>query len=210
MGFRPEMTAMANANAPFGLRPINDNGTPWSGQGRLVYFPTSQAGNIFLGDPLLPLGGTDAFGVPAVGIASAGSTNTILGGFNGIMNGPAGSGFTVTRDLPVYRQASIANYGMVCDDPNQLYAIQEDSNGGAIAAANAGFANGNLVTGAGGSTVTGFSSWQLQSSTVTGSGNPTYQVKVLGLLRGPGIAIGNYAVWVVRLNLPALWAGAGY
>lgn len=200
---------MANANATFGLRPINDNGTPWSGQGRLVAFPTSQAGNIFLGDPLVPIGGTDAFGVPYVGIATAGATNTILGGFIGISNGPAGSGYTVTRDLPVYRQASVANYGFVCDDPNQLYAIQEDSNGGAIAATVAGFSNGNLVSGSG-STSTGYSGWQLQSSSVTNTANPTYQLRVLGLSRGPDNAIGNFADWVVRINLPALWALGGY
>lgn len=198
---------MANFNGPFGIRPINDNGTPWSGQGRLVYFPSTQAGNIFLGDPLVPLGGSDAFGVPAVGIASAGATNVILGGFNGIMNGPAGSGFTVTRDLPVYRQASIANYGFVCDDPNQLYAVQEDSNGGAIAAGTGGFANGNLVAGAG-STVTGFSGWQLQSSSVTAPA-ATAQVKLLGTLRGPDNVIGVNCKWVVRLNLPALWSTTG-
>lgn len=199
---------MANFNGPFGIRPISDNGTPWSGQGRLVYFPSTQAGNIFLGDPIVPLGGTDAFGVPAVGIATAGATNVIMGGFIGISNGPAGSGFTVTRDLPVYRQASIANYGFICDDPNQLYAVQEDSDGGAIAAGTGGFSNGNLVAGAG-STVTGFSGWQLDSSTVAGAGNPTYQVKILGTLRGPDNAIGNYCKWVVRLNLPALWSAAG-
>lgn len=204
---------MANSSATFGLRPINDNGTNWSGQGRLVAFPTSQATNIFLGDPLVPLGGTDAFGVPYVGIATAGATSTILGGFIGIANGPANlagnASFTVTRDLPVYRQASIANYGFVCDDPNQLYAIQEDSVGGAIAAANAGFSNGNLVAGAG-STVTGFSGWQLQSSSVTNTANPTYQLRVLGLIRGPDNAIGTNADWVVRINLPALWAAGGY
>ena len=199
---------MANSNTPFGLRPINDNGTPWSGQGRMVAFPTSQAANNFLGDPLVALGGTDAFGVPLVGIASAGATNVILGGFIGICNGPAGSGFTVTQDLPVYRQASIANYGFICDDPNQLYAIQEDSNGGAIAASAAGFANANLVSGSG-STATAFSGWQLQSSSVSGSANPTYQLRILGLLRGPDNAIGNYARWTVRLNLPALWSATG-
>lgn len=198
---------MANANATIGLRPISDNGTPWSGQGRLVYFPTSQAGNIFLGDPIVPLGGSDAFGVPAVGIATAGATNVVLGGFIGISNGPSGSGFTVTRDLPVYRQASIANYGFICDDPNQLYAIQEDSVGGAIAAGTGGFANGNLVAGAG-STVTGFSGWQLQSSSVTAPA-ATAQLKLLGLLRGPDNALGNFADWVVRLNLPALWSTTG-
>lgn len=197
---------MANSNIPFGLRPINDNGTPWNGQGRMVAFPTSQTGNIFLGDPVVPLGGSDAFGVPYVGIATAGATNPVLGGFIGICNGPAGSGYTITRDLPVYRQASIANYGFICDDPNQLYVIQEDSVGGALAAASAAFENANLVAGSG-STVTGFSGWLLDSSTA-GTGS-TLQLKILGLMRGPDNAIGNYAKWVVRINLPSLWAAAG-
>ncbi len=198
---------MANTNGPFGLQPINDNGTPWSGQGRLIYFPTSQATNIFRGDPLVPLGGCDAFGVPAVGIATAGATHPVLGGFGGIQNGPAGSGFTVTRDLPIYRQASIANYGFVCDDPNQHYVIQEDSDAGAIAAGTAGFANGNLIAGSG-STITGYSGWMLDSSSVAAPA-ATAQLKVLGLLRGPDNAIGNYAKWVVRLNLPVLWDVTG-
>lgn len=199
---------MANANIAFGLRPINENGSPWSGQGRLIAFPASQSSNIFLGDPLVALGGTDAFGVPLVGIATAGAGNAVLGGFIGIANGPAGSGVTVTRDLPVYRQASILNYGFICDDPNQLYAIQEDSNGGAIAAATAGFANGNLVSGTG-STTTGFSGWQLQSSSVSSSANTTYQFRILGLLRGPDNAVGTNAKWVGRLNNPQLWSTTG-
>lgn len=203
---------MANINAAFGMRPIMDNGTPWSGQGRLVAFKAGDANNIFLGDPLVPTTGTDAYGVPYVTIATAGAANTILGGFGGISNGPSNgsqAAFTITRDLPVYRQASIANYGFVCDDPNQLYAIQEDSNGGAIAAGVAGFSNGNLVAGAG-STITGYSGWQLQSSSVSNTANATYQLRILGLLRQPNNAIGNYADWVVRINLPALWAAAGY
>lgn len=198
-----------NTNAPSGIRPINDNGMPWSGQGRLVSFSSDDANNIFLGDPLVPAGTSDAFGVPVVTIATAGAAATILGGFIGIMNGPAGSGFTVTRDLPVYRQASIANYGFVCDDPNQLYVAQEDSVGGAIAAANGGFTNINLVAGAG-STVTGFSGWQLDSSSDDGNANATFQMRILGLLRGPDNALGVNAKWVCRINLPALWAASGY
>jgi hypothetical protein len=199
---------MANSNLPMGIRPIRDNGTPWSGQGRLVAFPASQATNIFLGDPLVALGGSDAFGVPLVGIATAGAGNPILGSLIGIQNGPAGSGYTITRDLPIYRQASILNYGLICDDPNQLYAVQEDSVGGAIAAATAGFANGNLVAGAG-NTATGLSGWQLQSSGVSSSANTTYQLRLLGLERGPGNAIGVNANWVVRLNNPQLWSTTG-
>lgn len=197
---------MANNNAPFGLKPLNLNGTSWSGQGKLIYIPSSQAGNIFLGDPLIPLGSTDGFGVPAFGIATAGATNIIGGSFLGRANGPAGSGITLLQSDFIYRPASIAAYGFLCDDPDVMYTIQEDSSGGAIAVANAGYSNGNLVAGAGGSTATGFSSWQLQSSTVA-SGNATYQVKVLGLTRGPDNAIGNFARWNVMLNLSALQQG---
>lgn len=205
---------MANANAPLGLRPISDNGFPFTGQGRLVCFLATDANNIFLGDPIVPTGAADANGVPVCTIATAGATNTVLGAFIGRTNGPAAGGLAnaaapVTRDLPVYRQASVLTYGLVCDDPNQLYVIQEDSNGGAIAQANGGFTNANLVSGAG-STVTGFSGWQLQSSSVSQSANPTYQLRILGLLRGPDNALGVNAKWVVRINLPALWAASGY
>lgn len=199
---------MANANVTIGIRPINQNGTPWSGQGQMAYIPPSQAVNIFLGDPLVALGGCDAFGVPAVGLASAGAGNLILGSMLGVCNGPAGSGVTLTRDLPVYHQASISGYIMLINDPDQYYAVQEDSVGGAIVAAVAGYANGNLVAGAG-NTVTGFSGWQLQSSSVTNAANPTYQVKIMGLLRGPDNALGVNADWVVTLNNPQFGTNVG-
>lgn len=199
---------MANANAPFGLRPISQNGTTWSGQGQLVAFPASQATNIFIGDPLVALGGTDSFGTPLVGLATAGAANPILGTMLGISNGPQGSGYTVTRDLPIYRQASILNYGLIINDPDQYYVVQEDSVGGAIAAAVAGYANANLVAGAG-STITGYSGWQMQSSSVAAAGNPTYQLKIMGLLRGPDNAIGQYADWVVTLNNPQFGSNVG-
>lgn len=194
---------MANNNAPFGLKPINLNGTSWSGQGKLVYIPSSQAGNIFVGDPLIPLGTTDAFGVPAVGIATAGATDRIVGSFLGVINGPAGSGVAMLQSSPLYHLAATVGYGFICDDPDVMYSIQEDSDSGNIPITTGGYANGNLIAGAGGSTVTGQSSWQLDSSTVA-TGNATFQVKVLGLTRGPDNAIGNYARWNVLLNLSAL------
>lgn len=192
---------MANNNAPFGLKPINLDGTTWSGQGRLIYIPSSQATSIFLGDPLVPLGSTDAFGVPAYGLASAGATDRVAGPFLGVTNGPAGSGVTLLQSSAIYHVGGVAGYGFVCDDEDVMFSIQEDSVGGAIAATTGGVANGNLVSGAG-STATGLSGWMLDSSTVA-SGNATYQVKVIGLTRGPDNAIGNYARWNVRLNLSA-------
>ena len=198
---------MANANTAFGLAPINQNGDPWSGQGRMYAVPTGQAANIFKGDPVVPLGGTDAFGVPLVGIASAGGSATVLGAMMSICNGPQGSGVVITQDLPTYRVASVANYILVADDPNQLYAIQEDSVGGAMAAASVGYANADLVAGSG-STTTGLSGWQLDSSTLQTTS--TLQLRIIGLLRAPDNAVGVNAKWVVRINLPALWAASGY
>ena len=200
---------MANPTTPMGIRPINDNGTTWTGQATMVAFPAAQAGNIFTGDPLVALGGSDAFGVPVVGIASAGAGQPALGSMLSICNGPSGSGFTVTRDLPVYRQGGILNYGLACiGDQNQLFIVQEDSVGGAIAQAVAGFANANLVAGAG-NLITGVSGWQMQSSSVAAAANPTYQLKIIGLSRGPYNAVGAYADWVVKLNNPQFAGTAG-
>lgn len=193
---------MANNNAPFGLKPVNLDGTTWSGQGRLIYIPSSQ-GAIYIGDPLIPLGTTDAYGVPAFGIATAGATNRIAGSFLGRTNGPAGSGVTLLQSNSIYHPASTVDYGFICDALDVAYTIQEDSVGGNIAITTGGYANGNLIAGSGGSTATGLSSWMLDSSTVA-TGNATYQVKVLGLVRGPDNAIGDYARWMVQLNLSAL------
>lgn len=199
---------MANANVASGMNPVMMDGSPWSGQGMLVAFKSGDSNNIFIGDPLIPAGGVDPYGVPYVTIAVAGATNTVLGSFIGIHNGPAVGAMAtspVTRDLPVYRQASIANYGLMTTSRDQFYAMQEDGLGGAIAASTGGFANGNLIAGAG-STVTGFSGWLLDSSTVA-SGNATYQVKVCGLLRGPDNALGLAAKWLVQINLWSLANG---
>ena len=193
---------MANNNAPFGLKPLNLNGTAWSGQMKLAHFPTSQGGNIFIGDPLIPLATTDAYGVPEWGIATAGATNIVGGCFMGRANGPAGSGITLLQSDYIYRPASTSAYGYVCDDPDVLYSIQEDSVGGAIATSAGGYTVAELVAGTG-STATGLSGWMLQSSTV-GTGDGTYQVRVLGLTRGPDNAIGNYARWNIIINLPVL------
>ena len=80
---------MSNNNAPFGLKPLNLNGTTWSGQGKLVYIPSGQ-GNIFIGDPLIPLGveevgAADGAGVPlaAVGVEGALHADAEPGGIDG-------------------------------------------------------------------------------------------------------------------------------
>lgn len=196
---------MANSNVTVGLQPIDELGKPWFGVLNLYYVPASQ-GNLFRGDPLIPLGGTDNFGVPAVGIATAGAGNFLVGPMVSIASGPAAGGnatIPITRDLPLYHQGGQAGYVLVADDPDIRFAVQEDSNGAVLSPAVSAFANANLVAGAG-NTITGISGWQLQSSSVANAANPTFQLKILALRRSPDNAIGAFADWIVRINLHSI------
>lgn len=198
---------MANANTAFGLKPIRDNGTPFSGQLTMYYVPSSLGTAVFIGDPVIPTGDGDAYGVAGVTLATAGTSNFLIGAVVAIVNGPAAGGnatIPVTRDLPVYHAASTAGYVLVADDPNQLFVMQEDSVGGAIAAT-AISSNFSLVSGTG-STTTGLSGWMIDSSV---SNTTSLQLRLMRLLRGPDNAIGTYAKWVVRINQHSLWNTTG-
>jgi len=191
---------MANPNTPRGLVPYRAAaGGPFAGQGNIYFCPASDANNIFVGDPVIVSGLGDANGLPAVTLATAGSSNYITGSMMGIV--PAGAPIlneiAVTRDLPVYRQASVATYILVADDPGQLFWVQEDSVGGALAAT-AVSENANLVAGAG-STNYGTSGWQLQSSSANTTN--TLQLRILRGLQESDNTIGAYFKWLVRINL---------
>lgn len=198
---------MANPNAPYGLRPVNNNGTPFSGQVTMYYVPSSVATSVFIGDPVIPNGDGDGFGVAGVTLATAGGANMLIGAVVAVVNGPASGGsatIPVTRDLPVYHTASTNGYVLVADDPNQLFAIQENSSGGAIASAGIS-ANYSLASGVG-STVTGLSGWQLASNLVN---TTTLALRLMRLARLPGNAYGTNAQWIVRINQHSLWNTTG-
>ncbi len=198
---------MANVNAPFGLRPINNNGTPFSGQLTMYNIPATDGNNMFIGDPLIMAGSADAYGVATAALATAASGYTI-GPIVSIVNGPAAGGSAtvpITRDLPVYRQASISNYVLVADDPNTLFAVQD--NNVAFAAVDIGL-NVNLNAGGGGSTTTGISSWCI---TTTGKATTnTLQMRLMRSLRAPNIIpFTAAATYVCRINLHSLWNTSG-
>lgn len=198
---------MANQNAPFGLLPINEHGQPGASQVHLYNVPSTLATAVFIGDPVIPNGSADAYGVPSLALATAGSTNYLVGAVVAVVNGPAvGANATVpiTRDSTTYRAASVNGYVLVADDPNQLFAIQEDSVGGAIAVTDI-WANFSLVSGTG-NTTSGLSGWMLDSSV---HNTTTLQMRLLGLLRAPDNAVGTYARWVCRINQHSLWNTTG-
>lgn len=104
-----------------------------------------------------------------------------------------------------YRAASTNRYVLVCDDPDAVYAAQEDAVGGSVTAALVGALTNCAVIIAAGSTVTGLSGTMIDSSTTTAS---AADVKIIGVQRdGTNVAAQTGgAVLEVVLNGSALRA----
>jgi hypothetical protein len=174
----------------------------------LYFVPSSYPTAMFVGDPVVPTGASDANGVPVVALATAGAANYILGPFVSIA--PGGSNMAVlgvTRDMPVYHPASTSQYILVAHDPNELFWVQENSAGGSIAMATAGMKNANLVAGTG-STVTGYSGWQMASGSI--AVGPTLQLRILrGLQQEDNVMADTNAKWLVKINLHSLLNPSG-
>lgn len=188
---------MANSNVAFGLDPIAPKGGVV--QTTEYYVPASDSTALFVGDPVIIAGGADADGVSTVTRATAASAGRITGVVVGFRPSP-----TVIA-AGGYRLASTAEYVLVCDDPEQVFEIQEDSVGGALAAADIGL-NADLVAGTG-STVSKRSGFQLDTSTKATTA--TLQLRILGLQRRVDNEIGANAKVLVRINLPTETGAVG-
>ena len=184
---------MANADTPRGLWPVRHrNGAPYNGAATRYYVPSSDGTALYLGDPVILAGSADADGVASVTKATAGS--------GGYMIGPVVAVEPVTHESTIYREADVARYVWVADDPDLIFEIQEDSTGGALAAANVG-QNADWAAGTG-STATGYSGAELDSSTANTTN--TLQLRILGLAPKPDNSIGTNANWLVSINLHSL------
>lgn len=190
---------MANANAPTGLTPRRyRNGSPWMGACRLYYHPATDSTALFIGDPVIIAGSADADGVPTATRATAASAGRITGVVVGFQP-DAGV------NANAYGAASSAFYVLVADDPALLFEIQEDSVGGALAATSVGL-NADLIA-ASGSTTTKQSGFMLDSSTAATTA--TLQLRIVELQRRADNEIGQYAKWLVAINLPTETGAAG-
>lgn len=196
---------MANANTPRGLIPYRHfDGSVWNGSANMYFVPAGYATALFIGDPVIMLNTqNDANGIPGVNIATAGTSGVVLGSVVGIVNG-GNPTVTVTRDLPIYRQASVAQYILVADDPTLMFMIQDDGAAGTANPQNWPGKGAQLVSGVG-STVTGYSGWQMNSTGIA-TGSAAAQLRILRLLdqadnAQPPTA---FAKWLVKLNLHQL------
>lgn len=192
---------MANANTPAGLTPLKNS--PFVEIPKNYYYiPSTYATALFIGDPVIKTGTSNTANVlsdgrkfaagslPEINKATAGDTNKITGVIVGFLANP--SNLTLN-----YNTASTERVAIVADSPLQEFMIQEETAGTALAATSVGL-NANVVFAESGSTATGLSGVELDTSTP--ATDATFQLKILRLLDAPENAIGQHAKWRVKIN----------
>lgn len=148
---------MANANAPFGLRPVKGvNGQVVTGAPRQYSHLASDGTALFIGDPVKLAGTASTInGVTMPDVVRAATGDVILGVVTGIV--------PTSRDTLGYGAALTAYTLFVDDDPNTLFEIQDVNSGTALTTADIGL-NANFVVAAG-STYTNMSGVTLDNTT---------------------------------------------
>lgn len=187
---------MANTNVAFGLEPVLPKGGVV--QTTEYYVPASDGTALFQGDPVIIAGSGDTAGVPSITRATGATAARITG---------VVVGFRPDSSITAYgyRPASTAAYVLVCDDPEQVYEVQDDSDGGNLAVTDIGL-NANLVAGSG-SASTKRSGFQLDTSTKATTA--THQVRILGITQRSDVEVGANTKVRVRINTPTETGAAG-
>jgi len=187
---------MANTDAPFGLRPVRTrNGSPWNGAATPYYCDAGYGTALYVGDPVVVVGdsndneimGFSPGSLSQIEKATAGDGNAITGVIVGFL--------PVTHESLVYRAASTERIAMVCDDPNVVFEIQSD--GGSVTADTVGL-NAVLIFTHAGSTVTGRSGVELDTTSDTPDADASNQLLILAFSKGT--EIGAYAKFDVLIN----------
>ena len=175
---------MANVDSPFGLRPVRHrNGAPYSGSANPYYIAASYGTALYVGDPVIKVaGGSNAaavdaasvgsFGIgelPSIEQASVGDGNRITGVIVGFAPNPD----NLTQH---YNPASTERVALVCDDPDVIFEIQAD---GAIPAASMGL-NAVLIATHSGSTTTGLSGMELDTTSDVPAADASNQLLIIG------------------------------
>jgi hypothetical protein len=188
---------MANVDKAFGLRPIGNLSATGAQKQYAYEIADTQAGAIFQGDLVTVFDGYLVKFAPATHTAA-------VGVFNGCNYIDPSSGKPTWKN---YYPGSVnitsgKIMAEVLDDPNQLFIIQADED---IVQADIG-KNADVV-GTGGSTVTGVSTMELDSSTIANTA--ALNLKIVGVYDTPGNALGeNFTVVVVKIN-EHLYGSAG-
>jgi hypothetical protein len=180
---------MANIDKAFGLRPIGNLSATGAQKQYGYQIADDHNGTIFQGDLVVLTAGFISKFLP-------GSHTAAVGVFNGC------SYIDPTTGKPTFKNYYPGSINVtagqvinadVLDDPNQLFLVQCDEG---FVAADVG-KNADVV-GTGGSTTSGISTMELDSSTLANSA--ALNLKVVGLYNDVNNAFGTNAVVVVKIN----------
>jgi len=179
---------MANIDKAFGLRPIGNLSATGAQKQYGYEIADNQAGTIFQGDLVVLTAGFISRFLPATHTAAVG----VFNGCNYV---------DPTTGKPTFKNFYPGSVNItsgkiiadVIDDPSQLFLIQCDAS---IAAADIG-KNADVI-GTGGSTTTGVSTMELNSSTLATTA--ALNLKTVGLYNVPSNEFGTNAVVVVKIN----------
>lgn len=179
---------MANVDKAFGLKALGNLSATGAQKQYGYEIADNQSGAIYQGDLVTLYDGYVVKFVPA-------SHTAALGVFNGC------SYINPTTGKPTWSNyypgsVNITSGKIVADvqdDPNQLFIIQADES---VVQANVG-KNADVV-GTGGSTTTGVSTMELDSSSIDKTA--ALNLKIVGLYDAPGNSFGEFAVVVVKIN----------
>jgi hypothetical protein len=181
---------MANADTPFGLRPVSMlDGSPYVASVRHFATASGDATAVYLGDPVILSGTVSTVrgrDYPDVDQAATGDV------FAGVVVGVVPE----TDDSTIYRAASTTRLLMVETGKDVLFEIQEVSGGTPLTTAAIGL-NANIVVGSG-STTTGQSGVELNNATEATTN--TLDVQIVDLAPRADNEAGEHAKWLVRIN----------
>jgi hypothetical protein len=181
---------MANADTPFGLRPVRYlSGAPYNGAATVYTTAAADGTAIFIGDPVILSGTAQTVnGVTYADVDQAATGDVITGVVVGVL--------PETADSTVHRAASTLRRLLVADDPNLVFEIQEVSGGTALTTAAIGL-NANFVVGSGSSS-TGMSGVELNNATEATTN--TLDLKIVNIVNRADNEAGEHAKWLVRIN----------
>jgi hypothetical protein len=181
---------MANADTPFGLRPVRYlSGAPYNGAVNQYATAAGDGTAIYIGDPVTLSGTSQTInGNVYLDVDQAATGNIIAGVVVGVL--------PVTRESTIYRVGSTQRILLVADDPNLVFEIQEVSGGTALTANDAGL-NADFVVGTG-NTASGMSGVELNNATEAATA--TLDLLITGFVNRVDNEIGEHAKWLVRIN----------
>jgi hypothetical protein len=184
---------MANPDTPSGLKPVRyRSGAPYNGACNPYAIASDYGTALYVGDPVTRTGTANAAALTAVGAGSfpigtlpqiektvAGDSNSDAERQTGVIVGFAASPAAGLDKQ--YNPASTARVAYVADDPNLVFEIQAN---GAIPAASIGLTAIFIYTHPG-STATGISGVELDTTGTAPAADASYQLRIVGAVNRP-------------------------